>query len=86
MDFHPHCTETEVRADGNRGAYPIDTLFAFPSGQIRDHGWPEEEGHDRKNGRRRGGPREMYSVVHLPEYSLVRCLICKVIFGQLSTW
>ena len=37
MDFYPHCTETEVRADGDRDAYPIDTLatLAFPPGHDR---------------------------------------------------
>ena len=51
MDFYPHCTETEVWADDDHGAHPINTLafFAFPPGQVRAHGCPIEQEHDRED-------------------------------------
>ena len=35
MDFCPHCTETEVWADGDHGAHPINTLPFLPFLQDR---------------------------------------------------
>ena len=60
-------TALEVWADGDRGAYPINTLaiLAFPPGQVRAHGCPEEQEHDQKDTAERRSLREPRGVVHI---------------------